>query len=154
MAAPRLAPVAPALLFDRLEDPCPGAPGPVPPRALNGDELCASVLRELTDLLNTRCPVPAADLEGRVRTTLEYGLSGASFTYPGSAAARGQVEAGMRAAIAAYEPRLRLVDLAVQPVEGRPSELLAHVRAVLVAGPAPVPAEFTIRVGCPGGRTP
>ncbi|HEY0018589.1 MAG TPA: type VI secretion system baseplate subunit TssE [Longimicrobium sp.] len=152
MTAPRSAPVAPAPLFDRLEDPGPGAPGP--PRALNGDELRWSVRRELTDLLNTRCPVPPAALEGRARTTLEYGLSRAPVTYPGSAAARAELEAGMRAAIAAYEPRLRVTDLVVQPVEGRPSELLARIRAVLVAGAEPVPAEFTIRVGCPGGRTP
>jgi type VI secretion system lysozyme-like protein len=145
--------VAPALLFDRLANRDPEVPWePVPLRALNGEELRDSVLRELTDLLNTRSPFTPAQLEGRGRTTLEYGVADASPAYPGSAGGRGEVEARMQAAIAAYEPRLRDAQVAVEPVEGRPAELRAHVRAVLAAGAAPVPVEFTLFVGNAGGR--
>lgn len=146
---------APALLFDRLADLDPAVPGePVPLRTLDGEALRASVLRELADLLNTRCPFTGAALQGRGRTTLEYGLPDVSPAYPGAAAGRGEVAARMEAAIAAYEPRLRGARVTVEPVEGRPMELLAHVQGVLDAGTAPAPVHFTIRVGAPGGRTP
>ncbi len=155
MPAPRSAPVAPALLFDRLADRDPAVPWEaVPLRTLDGDALHASVLRELDHLLNTRCPFTEAQLAGRGRTTLEYGLPDVSPAYPGASPSRLEVAARMQAAIAAYEPRLRQAQVTVQPVDGRPLELLAHVQAVLAAGGAPVPVHFTIRVGAPGGRLP
>ena len=155
MATPRPAPLAPALLFDRLADH-DQASGyePVPLRALDGEALRASVLRELGDLLNTRCPFTDAQLQERGRTTLEYGVADISPAYPGAAASRGEVAARMQAAITAYEPRLRHPQVTVEPVDGRPLQLLARVEGVLAAGAAPVPVHFTIVVGAPTGREP
>jgi type VI secretion system protein ImpF len=157
MAAPRPAPLAPALLFDRLADDDPATrygQEKTPLRALDGRALRDSLARELTDLLNTRAPFTAAELEGRARTTLEYGLPDVSSALPGSAAWRSEVAERMRAAIAAYEPRLRQPTVTVEPVEGRPAALWAHVRGTLEAGAAPVPVEFTLCAGCPGGSAP
>jgi type VI secretion system protein ImpF len=155
VAAPRSAPAAPALLFDRLADRDLAVPHEaVPLRTLDGEQLRASVLRELSDLLNTRCPFTPAELRGRGRTALEYGLPDVSPSTPASGAAQDEVAARMQAAIAAYEPRLRQARVTVRAVEGRPLELLAQVQAVLAAGTAPVPVQFTLRVGAPAGRTP
>lgn len=155
VAAPRSAPAAPALLFDRLEDDDLAAKSePVPLRTLDGEALRDSVLREVSDLLNTRCPFTPAQLQGRGRTTLEYGLPDVSPSDPLSATSRNDVAARMQAAIAAYEPRLRQPQVAVEPDPARPMEMRAHVRAVLDAGTAPpVPVQFTIQVGSPAGRT-
>lgn len=145
--------LAPALLFDRLVDDDPAAQcEPVPLRALNAEALRISVLNELFDLLNTRCPFTESALQGRGRTTLEYGLADVSPAYPGASASGAEVAARMRDAIAAYEPRLRQVQVAAEPIEGKPMQLLARVQGVLAAGSAPVPVNFTICVGAPGGR--
>jgi type VI secretion system lysozyme-like protein len=156
VAAPRSAPVAPALLFDRLADDDLAAPSePVPLRTLNGEALRQSVLRELTDLLNTRCPFPPAQLQGRGRTALEYGLPDVSPAQPGSPDGRADVAARMQAAIAAYEPRLRQPQVVVEPDPLRPMEMLAYVQALLDAGSAPpVPVQFTVPVGTQARRTP
>ena len=145
--------LAPALLFDRLADDDPAAPYEhVPRRALDAEALRTSVMNELFDLLNTRCPFTEHALQGRGRTTLEYGLADVSPAYPGASASNTDVAERMRDAIAAYEPRLRQVQVAVEPVDGRPMQLLARVRGVLAAGSAPVPVHFTIDVGASGGR--
>lgn len=144
--------LAPALLFDRLADHDLARPEPVPLRALDAEALRTSVMNELFDLLNTRCPFTESALRGRGRTTLEYGLADVSPAYPGASASQTEVAARMRDAIAAYEPRLRQVQVAVEPVDGKPMQLLARVRGVLAAGSAPVPVQFTIQVGAPGGR--
>jgi type VI secretion system lysozyme-like protein len=153
--SPRPAPPAPALLFDRLADMDLAAPRErVPLRALDGEQLRASVLRELADLLDTRSPFTEAELQRRARTTLEYGVPGGGPAYPADAATRGDLAARLQAAIAAYEPRLRNAEVTVQPVHGRPLELVAQVRAVLAAGTAPVPVGFTLPLGAPRPRTP
>jgi type VI secretion system lysozyme-like protein len=145
--------LAPAPLFDRLVDLDPAVPSePVPRRALDAEALRTSVLNELFDLLNTRCPFTEHALQGRGRTTLEYGLADVSPAYPGASASSTDVAARMRDAIAAYEPRLRQVQVAVEPVDGKPMQLLARVQGVLAAGSTPAPVYFTICVGAPGGR--
>ncbi|HEU0297807.1 MAG TPA: type VI secretion system baseplate subunit TssE [Longimicrobium sp.] len=151
----RPAPPAPALLFDRLADGDLAARQErVPLRALDGEQLRASVLRELGDLLDTRSAFTEAELQRRARTTLEYGVPGGGPAYPADAASRGDLAARMQAAIAAYEPRLRDAEVTVRPVDGRPLELVAQVRAVLAAGTAPVPVGFTLPLGAPRPRTP
>jgi type VI secretion system lysozyme-like protein len=156
MATPasRPAPPAPALLFDRLADGDLAARQErVPLRALDGEQLRASVLRELGDLLDTRSPFTGAELQRRGRTTLEYGVPGGAPAYPVDAASRVDLAARMQDAIAAYEPRLKHAEVTVQAVEGRPLELVAQVRAVLAAGTTPVPVGFTLPLGAPRPRT-
>lgn len=155
MATERAPALYPALLFDRLEDRAPAQRvEPVPFRAVDEAGLRESVRREAEDLLGTRCTLTPAGLEGRERTTLEYGLPDISALFPGNPAARGEIAARMEAALAAYEPRLAGARVEVWGVEGRPRELGARIEGTLVAGPAPVPVGFTIQVGSPGGRIP
>lgn len=155
MTTSRPAPAAPALLFDRLANLDRAASHePVPLRALDRDGLLQSVIREIDSLLNTRCSFTDAQLQARGRTTLEYGVPAATPAYPGASSSRDEVAARMQAAIAAYEPRLREPRVTVQPVDGRPLELRAHVDGLLAAAGAPVPVAFTLHVGAPRPRTP
>jgi type VI secretion system lysozyme-like protein len=155
MATPRPAPAAPALLFDRLADLDPAAGyEPVPLRALDRDGLLQSVMGEIDQLLNTRCPFTDAQLRARGRTTLEYGLPAVTPAYPGASGCHDEVAARMQAAIAAYEPRLKHAEVTVQAVDGRPLELRAHVDGLLATGTAPVPVGFILHVGAPRPRTP
>jgi type VI secretion system protein ImpF len=155
MSTSRPAPVAPALLFDRLADDDLAADfEPVPLRALDRDGLLQSVMIEIDSLLNTRCSFTDAQLQARGRTTLEYGVPAVTPAYPGAAGSRDEVAARMQAAIAAYEPRLKHAEVTVQPVDGRPLELRAHVHGMLATGTAPVPVGFTLHVGAPRPRTP
>ena len=136
-----------ALLFERLaHDPWQPAEA-VPFRVLDGAALRRSVRREVEDLLNTRCTVRLAELEGRPRTTLEYGLPDVTGMRAADADARAVIAARIEAAIAAYEPRLRQVRATVQAVPGRPRELRAHLEGLLVQGAHPAPVAFTVSVG-------
>jgi type VI secretion system protein ImpF len=151
----RPAPVAPALLFDRLADhERVHACEPVPLRALDAEALRASVLRELGDLLDTRCPVANGELQGRPRTTLEYGVPEGPCDHPGEGARHDEMAERIRAAVAAYEPRLRQPRVTVLLVEGRSRALRAQVEAELAAGTARVPVRFALDVGAARGRTP
>jgi type VI secretion system protein ImpF len=155
MQPSRPAPVAPALLFDRLadDDRACGCES-VPRRALDAEALRASVLRELGDLLDTRCPVTHDQLQGRARTTLEYGVPGRPSAPPGEAAHHDELAERIRAAVAAYEPRLRQPRVTVLLAEGSVTALWAQVEAELAAGTARIPVRFTLDVGAARGRTP
>ena len=97
-----------ALLFDRFflpEEEAAGGEEPV--RVLDRDGVRASVDRELRRLLNTRCPIPAAVVDSRPRTVLEYGVTDFSHQYTRDPRARAEMAAAVERAVAAYEPRLR-----------------------------------------------
>ena len=66
-----------ALLFDRLCDDhpkTPDRPEARPYRTYDRAQLQASIRRELQRLLDTRAPRPLADMAGRPRTVLDYGV--------------------------------------------------------------------------------
>lgn len=136
-----------ALLFERLEDGDPWSPEARPFRVHDRDGLRASVSRELARLLNTRCPVDPARLAGRPRTVLEYGLPDWSPAHARDPAARKALENAARRAIEAYEPRLREVRVAAEPVPGRDRELQLVVHAVLAVDEGPEPVSFPLVLG-------
>lgn len=149
MADPRRAPAgARALLFERLEDPEPGPPEARPFRVHDREGLRESVSRELSRLLNTRCPLTAEELAGRPRTVLEYGLADWSPAHARDPAALSVLEAEARCAIEAYEPRLREVRVKAEPVTGRDREVRLTIDAVLaVEGGGREPVSFPMLVG-------
>lgn len=147
MREPRRTRGARALLFDRLVDhhPQSGAE-PVPLRVLDRDALLASVRREVERLLNTRCTLAAEELEGRERTVLEYGLPDFSHLHTRDPRAQEALAEQVRATVAAYEPRLRQVRIAVEPLRNSQRELRVRVDAMLVVGDVVEAVSFPVAI--------
>lgn len=140
-----------ALLFERLEDRDPWSPEARPFRVHGREGLRESVARELSRLLNTRCPLTPAELAGRPRTVLEYGLADWSPAHAHDSAALSVLEAEARRAIESYEPRLREVRVRAEPLTGRDREVRLTVDGVLaVEGGGREPVSFPLVVGQAG----
>jgi type VI secretion system lysozyme-like protein len=141
----RRLPGARALLFERLVDRDHRAREEQDPaRMLDPAALRLSVRRELEHLLNTRCALPAEALEGRARTTLEYGVPDFSHLQTRDTGAQKQVAEEVRRAVAAYEPRLKQVKVMVEPGAAPDAErrLTVRVEAMLVVGEVMEPVSF------------
>lgn len=119
---------------------------PEPLRVLDRDGLLASVRREVGRLLNTRCTLTLEELEGRERTVLEYGLPDFSHLHTRDPRAHETLAERIRETVAAYEPRLRQVRIAVEPLRNSQRELLARVDALLVIGDVTEAVSFPVAI--------
>lgn len=84
----------------------------------DGMELALSSLErsigaELGRLLNTRCAASAAQLAGRERSVLDYGLPDYSAFYTGSVEDQRRLRALVQSTVEAFEPRLRELEVEV-----------------------------------------
>jgi type VI secretion system protein ImpF len=141
----RRLPGARALLFERLVDLEPRRrEEQEPARMLDPQALRQSVRRELERLLNTRSPLGVGALEGRGRTTLEYGIPDLSHLQTRDTGAQKRIAEEVRAAVAAYEPRLRQVKVAVEASTAPDEErrLAVRIDALLVVGEVMEPVSF------------
>lgn len=94
-------------LFDRLVDLEPHQPDEERPlRTLTSEGLHASIQKEVSQLLNTRCTTPLEELEARGWTVLDYGLPDYSAWYTRSTDDQSRLEDLIRRTIEAFEPRL------------------------------------------------
>jgi type VI secretion system lysozyme-like protein len=117
-----------------------------PLRVLDRDGLLASVRREVGRLLNTRCTLTLEELEGRDRTVLEYGLPDFSHLHTRDPRAHDALAEHIRETVSAYEPRLRQVRIAVEPLRNSQRELLARVDALLVVGDVMEAVSFPVAI--------
>jgi type VI secretion system protein ImpF len=130
-------------LFDRLVDRDPWHPREVRPgRTLGRGELRESVRRELEQLFNTRCPIPAHRLSTRPWTVVDYGIPDLSGFSARSAEDRGRVAEILRRAIQVFEPRLADARILLDPVPGDALALRGRIEAVLVVDSVPEPVSF------------
>lgn len=130
-------------LFDRLVDRDPSLRSEVRPmRTLDRRGLRESVRRELEQLFNTRCPIPAHRLAGRPRTVIDYGIPDFSTFSARSFADRQRLAGILKNAIEVYEPRLGQVKVLIEPVEGDDLVLAGRIDAVLLVENAPEPVSF------------
>ncbi len=142
-----------ALLFDRLTDHDPYvSTEAVPLRVFTRDEVRQSVRRELGRLLNTRCPVPAHELQGRERTVLEYGLPDFTSLSPQSSTDRKKLAASLSRTIAFFEPRLRNVSITVEEVVGRKTAVRVRLDAALVIDTVMEPVSFPLLIQIQQGQ--
>ncbi len=136
------------MLFDRLIDNDPESKQEVRPfRALSVQELKDSVRRELSRLLNSRCPIPGSALEGMggmERTVINYGIPDFTSYSPQNANDQSKLAKSMRQAIEAFEPRLTNVDVTVDPLLPNERTVSARIEAVLIAGTVREPVMFPI----------
>lgn len=130
-------------LFDRLVDRDPALRREVRPlRTLDRGELKESVRRELEQLLNTRCSLPVQRLAARERTVIDYGIPDFSCFSARSHEDRARLAEIVRAAIVAYEPRLRDVRVRLDPKTGDDSAVTGRIEARLVTGRISEPVSF------------
>ena len=146
MAEPRTIEGAPAPLFDRLSGLSAGFKGSHATRILDRRLLCASVLDELTRLLNTRSsPVPAI-AQGARGTVLDYGVPDVSSLAAVSEPDQRFTADAIEKRVAAYEPRLRDVRVSVD----RSLSVMGGIGIVLTAslriGPVYEPVTFPISI--------
>ncbi len=133
----------PAPLFDRLVDRFPDVRRELRPlRTLDRAGLHESVRRELERLFNTRCPLSADQLAGRERTVIDYGVPDLSVLGPARYLDRDRLAAILREAIAAYEPRLAKVRVAVAEAGDGHETLRARIEAVLIVAGVPESVAF------------
>jgi len=130
-------------LFERLGKPHPGvAP---PPQALDAEGLRAVVASALESLLNTRCALTWAEaeaLEPRERTVIDYGVPDLSAMDPASPVDCARLAAVIARTVAAFEPRLRDVQVVVE--RSHPRGLVAFLKGHLTGQRLSVPTSFEV----------
>lgn len=121
-------------LFDRLLSEGTGTLGDMagPHRSFGRHDLIESVRRELERLFNTRCSLPAHELDERERTVLDYGLPDFSHLSPLRGEDRERLIASLKQAIRAYEPRLCDVEVVVGKFTRETQSFELRIDAVLV----------------------
>lgn len=127
---PRLS-ATPAGLLDRLLH----GGGPLQTPA----QLKDSVARSLEDMLNTRAALPAGLLRGHPQcaaSVANYGLADFAGCCLGSAADRAWIGTCIRTAVERHEPRLRRVEVQVEPEPGAVNRIRITITGVL-AGTLP-----------------
>ncbi len=131
-----------APLLDRLLDDQPDGDAEKPPfRAQTRAEYGRSVLRDLGWLFNARSVELFDDVVGR-RTVMDYGVEDFTHLVPSSEADRTQLARWLKQALVAYEPRLVVKQVNVQPVESNHRILEVFFEARLVGGPLNEPVSF------------
>lgn len=133
-------------VLDRLIDEDPDVRVERPrSRSQQMRDLRASVLRDVTNLLNTRrrLGVDASSIDGLVPSLADYGipdLAGARFA---STEGRREFAAGVEELLVRYEPRFRRVKVEIsRGTEARDATLRFRIDALLHADPAPEPIVF------------
>jgi type VI secretion system protein ImpF len=130
-------------LFDRLVDRDPTLRRELRPmRTLERGGLKESVRREMELLLNTRTSLPASRLSLRDRSVIDYGIPDCSMFSPRSFEDRARLAEIIRRAIAAYEPRLAGVRVAVDVAAGDELAMAVRIEAMLITGSVPEPVSF------------
>ena len=130
-------------LFDRLVDRDPRLRHEMRPmRTLDRRGLRESVRRELEQLFNTRCPIPAHRLPIRERSVIDYGVPDFSVFSPRSYDDRVRLAELLRRAIEAFEPRLIDVQVSLEPHPGNDLSLLGLIEANLLTDMVAEPVSF------------
>ena len=142
-----------ALLFERLVDLDPGRSEAQAFILHDRTGLMASVRFELERLLSTRVPVPVEVLAGRERTTVDYGIPDGALVTPGDPECRARLGDHIRAAIAAFEPRLGQPSVTVRLAGGRGDAVVADISGFLDMAGQREPVSFAVAIGGePGGE--
>jgi type VI secretion system lysozyme-like protein len=122
-----------ALLFERLVDNDLWRTEESPPfRVLTRRGLSDSLIRELGQLLNSRCPVPLHLIGQEERTVINYGLPDFTALSPHSPDDRKLIAEIIGQTITAFETRLRNVRVTAEYFQGEDRTLHITVEADLV----------------------
>lgn len=90
-----------------------------------------SIGRELGRLLNTRCGATLAQLAGRERSVIDYGLPDYSILYTDHIDDRRRLTELVRDTIVAFEPRLREVEVRIELLGNSRHALRVYVQGMV-----------------------
>jgi len=129
-------------VFDRL-DQGPAA-GDVGERVADIERVRRAVLRDVENLLNTRRGIvkPSESFHFLNQSLYTYGIDDFVAQNPRSGHVQKVLEATIHDAICLFEPRLRNVEVALQPTDDFEPHLCFAVRATLHAEPVQEPITF------------
>ena len=134
-----------APLFDRLVDSGVNTrSGPRSGRTLDRTGLLDSVRREVEQLLNTRCSIPAERVSSSERSVIDYGMpdpAPLSASNPDDLILLGNI---VSSTVQAFEPRLKRVRATVARVEGSPRSASARIEALLLVDSVAEPVSFEV----------
>lgn len=144
---------AKALLFERLVDENPNVPGEAQPFRIYGvAALRESVQRELSRLMNTRCPVSGGIVDERDRTVIDYGIPDFSHVGPASTTDLQHLSQVLERAITAYEPRLQQVRVTLEAAKNSQSVVRGTIAANLIVGTVNEPIAFPLVLSLKSGE--
>lgn len=103
-----------------------------------------SIEQELSRLLNTRCACPLALLATRERSVIDYGLPDYTALCTGGSADRQRLVELVRDTIAAFEPRLRNVQVEIAMLPNCRHALRVGVGAMVLVDGRLEPVRFNI----------
>jgi type VI secretion system protein ImpF len=143
-----------ASVLDRLIDEDPGSPPERPPfRAQTRGEYGRSIQRDLYWLLNTRYTARGDEQPPEDgRSVLEYGLPDFTHLAPASWDDRQRLARQIKETVDAFEPRLKVRRVLVEPMEGQHRSLTAFIEALLLGDSVPEPVSFRLVLDASGGR--
>lgn len=132
-----------ASLLDRLMDDEPSGAVERPPfRVQTRNQFTRSMIRDLTWLLNTRTTERFDVGEAGPRSVLDYGVDDFTHLTPASYDDQRLVARQVKDAITAFEPRLDVRRLSVEPIDGKPGMCAVFVEAILNADGVREPVSF------------
>jgi type VI secretion system lysozyme-like protein len=131
-------------LFDRLDLDPEIKDEQRPYRILTREQLKASIRRELGRLLNTRCSLSLDEVGEEERSVINYGIP--DFSSLSAQNADDQILIGriINQTVAAFEPRLRNINVDVRPVPNSESGLYIFLDAVMTVGQFNEPVCFPV----------
>lgn len=103
-----------------------------------------SIERELIRLLNTRCPCSLAQLATRERSVVDYGLPDYSSLYTANLDDQKRLAALVRDTIAAFEPRLREVQVDIARIPNSRHALRVAVGGLVLIEGRLEPVRFNV----------
>ena len=134
-----------ASLLDRLIEPgIEASQGAVRQRTILLEQVKSALIRDLENLLNTRCLVTELpDFCREVdRSVFVYGISDHTSDNPGSPAVRTKIRLEIEKAILFFEPRLKNVSVRIEEVAGLERRLRFKIIALLVMEKESEPVSF------------
>ncbi len=134
-----------ASLLDRLLDDDPKVTRePAQFRALSERQIFHSVIRDIENLLNTRCspidiPVPFKELK---RSLIRYGIRDFSVENPETSIVRQKLCKEIETAISVFEPRLKKPVVRIEQGDNKKRKLFFRISGILVMDPISEPVSF------------
>jgi type VI secretion system protein ImpF len=143
VAKPNTTLAARASLIDRLVDRNPRSQWEAPPlRTLDREELKESLRRDVEWLLNTHTSLPGYLIDDKELTVIDYGIPDFGLYSPANSNHQRLLAHRIRRSIEAFEPRLRNVQVTVEPEMPDEKALRIHINALLVVEPFREPVSF------------